>query len=360
MHNEFADWYRTASVDLPEGFLTQRWQGVEEAANGLTSEQIIALVRLFAIRPAVGVKTPEFLDAAFRKYDVGFPTRDHLQELRVLAGAVLRIAIENGRAAGIAAAAGMGCATFGVRYQALPNKEHVDFARKFLTKRATEIRAGTIPIAKVKALSSERLEELLPAQMFTPNQTPNMRAPLFDAIVEQSKAIQAGDSILSALKIALQSQREELNLLWWLQVEFSRDLSRPFSQLRHTAAACILPFELADLTLFVPGSTAIFGILVSALAQTSGAVCSIQQGINATPRDWRAGRVGQQENPVDVLCPIAFAMAKSLETDGEDDWVPVYKKFCDVQIDESLETRDIAYQIYSECIFDRALTEMGK
>ena len=360
MHNEFADWYRTASVDLPAGFLTQRWQGVEEATGGLTSAQIIALVRLFSIRPAIGGKAPDFLDAAFRKHDTAFPTRDNSQELRVLAGAILRNAIESNHAAAIAAAAGLVCATFGVRYQGVPNREHVEIARSFLIKRAMEIRASVPQTVKVKELSNERLEELLPAHFFAANQTPSMRAPLFGALLEQSKAIQAREGEFSALKIALQSQREELNLLWWLQVSFSRDLNRPFAQLPNALAACIFPLELADLTLFVPGSTAIFGILVSALAQTTGTLCTIQQAINATPRDWRTMRVEQQKSPLDILCPVSFAMRKSLETSGEDDWVPVYKKLSDVRIDESLETREIAYQIYGERIFDRALAEMEK
>jgi hypothetical protein len=360
MHNEFADWYRTASVDLPASVLTQRWQGVEEVTAGLTSMHIVALVRLFSIRPTLGAKAPDFLDAAFRKHDAAFPARDHSQELRVLAGAVLRNAMETNHVTAIAAAAGLVCATFGVRSQGLPNSEHVEIARSYLVKRAAEIRAGSSQPARVNVISNERLEELMPAHLFATNQTPGMRAPLFSAFLEQSKAMQARDTELSRLKTALQSQREELNLLWWLQVSFSRDLSRSFTQFPIEEAACIFPLELADLTLFVPGSTAIFGILVSALAQTKGGLCSIQQAINATPREWRTMRVEQQKNALDSLCPIAFAMAKSLETSGDDDWVPVYKKVSEIRIDESLEARDIAYQIYGERIFDRALAEIKK
>ena len=56
----------------------------------------------------------------------------------------------------------------------------------------------------------------------------------------------------------------------------------------------------------------------------------------------RASRRGcRGQLPLDLLTPISFALSKSLDTDGETDWLPVFRKACDVSPDTSLPLRRI-------------------
>jgi hypothetical protein len=137
----------------------------------------------------------------------------------------------------------------------------------------------------------------------------------------------------------------------------------PFSNLAASTAVSVLALELADLTVFVPGPSAIFGMIVSALKQTSGhsAKVSIKGVVNSSPREWREIRVGQiGSQPVGSLCPVYLAMSKSLETDGEDDWISAFKKQSQMNADDQFEVRDLAYQVYCERMFVRALSELKK
>ena len=360
MHREFADWYRIAAVVPPSELLEQRWQAVADISDNLTAAQVIELLKLFAIRPSSGYEVPEFLDTAFRNHDASFPNHGHIEEMRVLAGAVLQAAIEEENGAAVAVACGLVCATFATRYSHLTNKEHVIAAQKFLSSRSIAIREHQVPPVETSApqFTNEQIDALLPAGIFGPGATPSLRAPLLSLLADQ---VALNESILkrvSDLWLLAQAQREELNLLWWLQNEFSKEMDLPFSKLSTAQAACVLPLELADMTAFVPGPSAILGLIVSSLSKATGdAKCSIKDAVNTAPRKWREKKV-LETSELSTLCPIHFAIAKSLETDGDDDWIPVYKKRSDIRVDEVFEVRDIAFQVYRERMFVRALREL--
>jgi hypothetical protein len=94
IHKDFADWYRAASVTPSAELLDARWKGVEVLAATLDATGLVTLLKLHAVRPQAGYKVPEFLDAAFRAEDPTFPIRDHIEELRILSGAIVRQTME--------------------------------------------------------------------------------------------------------------------------------------------------------------------------------------------------------------------------------------------------------------------------
>ena len=55
---------------------------------------------------------------------------------------------------------------------------------------------------------------------------------------------------------------------------------------------------------------------------------------------------------------MLLAIAKSLETEGESDWVPVYRRYSDVGIGDPTKPIHIAYQVYQELLFSRAINEL--
>jgi hypothetical protein len=245
----------------------------------------------------------------------------------------------------------------------LPAVEHVKIAEKFIAQRALSIReVKQRPVLQSAALPKERYDELLPPAVFAANATPNLRDPLFNILNEQaSKINQNINRFTGTLWNIVQAQREELNLLWWLQNKFSRDLQQPFSQLTVSEASLVLATEVADLTTFIPGPAAVLGILVSALdcAKDGKPECTILGAVNSSPRPWRELRaIKLGEIGIDDLCPVLLAISKSLETDGERDWLPVYRKISDVHIEEMTPPIRIALQLYTERLFLRAISEL--
>jgi GTPase-associated system helical domain len=364
VRKEFADWYRAASISPPQELLEQRWNGVEEAATSLTAPALTTLLRLFSIRQQPGYRTPEFIDAAFRKHDTTFPTSGNLEELRVLSGAVLRHVTDSALKPAVAAALGLVSSSYG-RSSSLPTLDHVTSAERFLAKRAASVReVKSAPQVDATALPRERFDHLMPPGVFAQNKTPEAREPLFSTLSELADSIdQSLNDLSAAMWHIIQAQREELNLLWWLQAKFSRDLEKPFGECTVREACLVFPTEVAKLTAFIPGPAAALGLLISSLdcAREQTSAITVLDAVKSSPRQWRNILVSEQKAAgVEELCPVLLAISKSLETEGEDDWLPVYRRYCDVRIDETTQPIDVAYQLYRELLFSRAISELKR
>src|SRR5437870_5087750 len=95
VHPSLADWYRSGGVVPPEGLLQGRWTAVEEAAATADRELLLTLVRVFAVPGANEKDVPDRFREFFRVQDDTFPAKDNFQEMRVLAGALLRYVLED-------------------------------------------------------------------------------------------------------------------------------------------------------------------------------------------------------------------------------------------------------------------------
>ncbi len=357
VHRSFADWYRSASVSPPEGLLEKRWVAVERVAKESDPATVLDLVRLFALSTSTERDVSDKFKDAFRAEDDAFPSKGNLLELRVLAGAVLRQIIEGGGDGAILPSLGIVCASFGPRAAALPEREHLVAAEQFLVTRATTIRERQDPIGvETKALSKARFLELIPADRFTANSLPGLQEPLLAALAEIGTTLasigtqtqRSMDQLLHLIK----SQDEELNILWWLQTAFSRHLSTPFDAIGWQAGVLVLPMEFADLVALLPGPDSAVAVLAYAL-QRAGvpdkAHVTVATAVNATPRDWRERMsTAHHLESVDAICPVLFALQKSLATERSGDWLPVYRKACDIRADKEVPALELAVQLYRE------------
>src|SRR5207302_964259 len=153
------------------------------------------------------------------------------------------------------------------------------------------------------------------------NQLPQLQEPLLNALaaggLEITTALKNAQKAIEQLSHTVQVRDEEVNILWWLQTCYSRALQKSFSETGYAAGTLVFPNEVADLTLFVPGSESVIAVLVHAL-QLAGApsiseTITIAHATNATPREWRericsSGDLGETK----ILCPILLAIHKSL------------------------------------------------
>jgi hypothetical protein len=372
MHPDFADWYRSAALTPPEGLLDKRWAGVEDVVNKSDATMLLSLAKLFTLPIAKESSVPDGLREAFWAHDNTFQLRDNLQELRVLAGAILRVVVERRKAASPLAALAIACGSFGPREAALPEPKHLDVAQRFMVAEssATHQCASPAPM-KIPPLANQRFADVFAPDLFPahPNAIPQLRDPLVNAFSEIassfSSALEQTQKAINEITHAASVREEEVAILWWLQTHFSRDLEKPFSGVGYVAGTFLFPMELADLTKFVPGPEAGTAVLVLALqlagAPSSSEEVTIAKATNAIPRAWREAACEKYKlDSFGLLTPILLAIHKSLETDGPDEWLPVYRKACDIPLDRAFPLIQLSLQLFHERMLLRAAAEVKR
>jgi hypothetical protein len=370
MHANFPDWYRSAQVSADATLLAKRWSGVEELTRQPTGDLMLMLLRLFAVpNTPESAATPAFRQP-FKTHDPAFLMRDNLQEVRVLAGAVLRIIIDAAGKAGSnaadLAALGLVAASYSKRASVLSEPDHLRAAQTYIVERARSLRSSSDdPQLEKTTYPRERYDAHLKQPLAANGGLPTLQEPLFAALSElQTTALTAASKALSRLQRAMDVQGEELDVLWWLQSSFSRDLTIPFASLPKEAAPILLPSEVADLVIFTPGPAYGESVVLQALRVTIGAdistaTHSLARSVNATPRDWRQKQVDKEDLPkVGSLCPILFALHSSLLTDTDETWQPVFAKACDIDSTIAIPASDIALQVYRERMFLQSIREL--
>jgi hypothetical protein len=369
IHASFADWYRSAALTPPAGLLEKRWAAVEELARTATAETALGLLRLFALPRSDERAAPKGFSEAFRNHDDTFPNKDNLQELRVLAGAVLRMIIEHKFTAATMAALGLVCASFATRTAFISTKDHLDASERFLLTEGAAERQVQVTTIAPPALTRQKYDELLPAASFVPNELPTLHEQLFSVMKElidtQVAAFSQTQSAFRDLIKQSHIQQEDINFVWWLQNAFSRDLRRTFRDIGAKAGALIFAKELADLTIFLPGPEAMLGVMLHALESAAGepiiAQSTVAECVNAAPRSWRENlSISYPLTDVNELCPVSLAVRTSLDTEGADEWFPVYLKACDVAVDCSMPLPHLSLQLYRERLFLRSVASKSK
>jgi len=367
-HSHFADWYRSAALAPPAGLLDKRWAAVEDVANTSDAARVLKLAELFTLPNVNESNVPEGLREVFQTHDDTFQFRDNLRELQVLAGAILRLIIEQRGGLSPLAALALVCGGFGSREATLVERGHLDLAQRFLVQLSTTARRcdRPEPIA-VPGQTGERLGDLIPSVGV--NQSQILRDSVIKAlsrlVSEFSSALEQVQTAIEGIARASDVREEELALLWWIQTHFSRDLEKPFSEIGYVAGSIVLPSELADLTRFIPGPEAVVGVLALALqlagAPSSKETATIATAINSTPRAWRKTLCGRiNVGSCESLTPVLLAILKSLETDGPNDWLPVYRKACDIPLDRPFPLVQLSLQLFRERMLLRATREVKK
>lgn len=366
MHRSFADWYRSAALTPTVGLLEQRWAGVENLANSARWESILALARLFTLPQATEAQVEPWMRDAFHANDSTFATRDNVHELQVLAGAALRVLIEQRQTLSALAALALVCGAFGPHDAALLERDHLDAAQRYLVDYSRSTRTPS-PMGRfeVPEISKTRLNELLPAGSFS--QPPQLQQPLINALSEITagfaSALTAAQQSIEELTRAANIREEEVAILWWLESRFSRELNKSHSDIGYVAGSLLFPMEAADRTRAVPGSGEIVAVLVHAL-QTSGAPSStepvsVASAVNALPRAWRQKAAAENiSGSTGQLTPLLLAIRKSLETEGLEDWFPVYRGVCDVSPESLFPAIQLSLQLFRERMLLKAIREV--
>lgn len=359
MHTNFSDWYRSVAMSPNADVLEKRWDGIEGVLETASSETVLGALRVLMLpKASPALLLGENFTGALKAADAAFPLRDNDEELRVLAGAFLHALLEKSEPdeQSELAALGLVATAFAGRDARLPNVDHLKRARQFVHERARDLRsAEPIEALPKRGLSKAAIGDIK-TQCET-NTTTNLGPPLsdiLDAISGQLQAIQDGLwKELSWQRTRIDTQDEELKLLWWLQTSISREIGVPFASIG-ASAPLILAAEVAALVSQLPGPSFATDLLVQALIDSgqSESKSSIAEMINATTSQWRDALVARVDpKPVGALCPIMFAVSCSLETDEPDAWHPIYRKHCEISLTQAFPAIQLATQFYNERMF---------
>lgn len=359
MHDDFADWYRVAVIDLAGIDLNARWDGIDGFAKQATGNDLLDATRLFY---GVPPKDHEFLRrfrAPLKLADDKFSMLDNNAELRVLAGAFLASCFAMGDGRGVTAALALTVGSFqGRRTPAVADV--VRLAREHLTSHSKLLRSQAT--AEVPPTDFATVQQAL-RQAFQNN------GPLQTAAEPVANAFQSlAKAIIGLAKWATDQNgqrallREESDVLWWLFAGRSRDLKIPFPELKPPAICIVAANELADLATTIPGPYAANAFLDKAIrdAGLDGSVpVSLAEAIAACPAEWRKTIAGRPAiDAVEDLCPVSFALRKAVESDGKRSWQSVFQGNTGLRPTEKMKPLELAEQGYEEQLLARSIAAL--
>jgi hypothetical protein len=339
MHELFSDWYRLTKIEPTEEELIKRWKGIETFFEKRDPISELEIVRLYYGRSP---KDPGFLERyqkIFKQQDETFPMRKNDLIVRVLAGASVVFCIQNVKDS----ADKVALATVCHNYQGLlgknPLPDIIEIARRHI---------------EVQSLQN-RSRHVLP-QITIPDISGNIPPEKLSSVIVN--ILTSTNNTISELNRYLKIEREESNVLWWLFAEYSNDLNRRMAELDTSVVPLVAGKELADLTCITPGlfsAEAFLGKIVNAVA-TKTHKTSLRLAVNNAPAEWKEKWI-QERNPkmVEDLCPVHYAITKSLEFQDPESWVPVFDKNTAIKADHKITPTKLALQVYQESLLIKTM-----
>lgn len=323
MHEEFARWYDTVSMDDNPRRRQARWEGVSSVVRSANRNTVEALLRLVHRSRQVPAATVQEIRLVFKSTDDAFEMTGNDQELRILAGACLAVLMETDAHTGAVAALAATTAALGsARQPGLP----MDLAA---LGEVAIIRWGDAN--RRRPSLSIHLSDERPKFDFEKASAKVMEEPNWEGVAEAFKL--AANTTRGAMKRLAQTQTntlrtvdnflrvqdEELQMLWWLTGRRSSDCNCAFDAIPADARPLVLASELADKTEFLPGPPSVMGILSRAGLKERERV-QITVAVNAADSGWLQ-RLISELDPSPVSTPLHAAIKRQLETGTGEAWV---------------------------------------
>lgn len=360
MDSNFGEWYRTVHLEPDDNLLKRRWKGVSNfSSKALTKSKVLGLSRIFYRRKPNDTAFEKEFRTAFLEVDKAFQMQGNDLELAVLAGATLANILK-GKDYGLGNIAALAtvCPYIQGKGATTTVPDIQKRARAHLVQRSASLRVASR--LQWKHIPVPQLDDLLEAisNACKENAITNLEEPLVALLKKLGVATQ---SVVKGLNQVHRNQllhREESDALWWMQGRYSRDLEIPLDQVVLPIAGMIAGKELADLVRVVPGPFSARAILHQVLAREGSDAESeftLSTAINGADREWRERWARSFSNSETIdLCPILFAVKKSLETDDSKSWFAAFKKAMALPASTKIKPIETAMQTYEEGLFIKA------
>jgi hypothetical protein len=355
MHDLFSDWLEDAGLDVRNYPLALWSDGLEEYCSNIGRQSLLGLLRFACISEGPEKLVPTGLREALKGKDPALRMQGNTFLMAELARIAIRILFdgtETNHNLGHAAALGLIVGSFGQTLSAV-RADHLEAANRYIVARANEIRIRPKNQFGKEAPQADLLNAI-------------QDAADLEQLKTQAKGIAARlskNSInLNAIFSRLLIQDEELDILWWLFSETSRDLNKPFRDLNFGAAALVAASELADLISFPPGPVSTEGLLRRALGRNNDPQVSEQtkvaDAVNALEKNWKlkAEAILAILGEATCLCPLHLIIMKSYEAASPKDWPALIRAVsCDVDPDLELAPVSLAVQMFQERMFSASI-----
>jgi hypothetical protein len=319
MHKSFGDWHRNVGIEANADTSPKHWNVIN--AYQPTADEIVAFARLFYGFSGQEEKGLDKFGTALQEVDPTFSMKKDKQQLLLFAGSELISMIE--------------------RYPERPSL--ADFAALCLVCGGAQGLRTNVPIPDVPTIAARFIENRTSHRALSVDTEDNADLPR----VEREVVIVG----------------EEVNMLWWLVSEFSRDRRQPWKDIGLLATSVISGKELADLTRIIPGPVAAAAFLDRIVRLSDSAkkpkAISVKAAVDETPLEWRQQYDGfKSEDDLRDLAPISNAIKLSLTVSEKGDWSPVFEKGTALEASSRLLPNALAYQIFLERLMVRLNGEL--
>jgi hypothetical protein len=349
------EWYRIVNPAPSEEIITARKLSVEalikqldESDDSLLTSCVMATVRGFDGTFAP-VDLVEAILASIMMHQQAFPSdlTENALELRVCAAiAVGEIASREMEAGerpsdeGILAAALILCG-FGLRaespdkYVSSMESELIEIAHKTYQHAALEIRKR--PGLALAALGESE----------TPSDLETLWKEIFPPLKE----------VFMQLQSQAESDREELEILWWLYGDYSKTAKKHLKLLNSFEAALCAGTELADIT-SVPPVESVREMLIKAVGGNRTRKTLKPARLNAIVKHWNDTMMKSlmpEDNGVQALVneypalfPLTWLVSRIIDSGVKTAWSDEFEKKTAIQLSFELAPETIARQVFNE------------
>lgn len=358
MHEHFSSWFRTASAqaDRDPELLAKRWSGVEAVSNSIKLDDVDELVK-----KSFGFESSDDFNETFLNLlvesDPAFPTQENDQLLSILAGsAIANVIEEEGEYAEYASMAVVSCHFDGRREcktTGLP-----DISRIFLKRQSSQRFTSNHPVTFKAFPFGKRSTEALTALETTPEIVASIAKSLSSLSAKTSQIANWAKSATNQTKI----QQEELNVLWWLLGECSRDMSVHFSDIGVPGCYFVIAKELTDLVTLLPGPVSASAFLKKAIgiAGDGGKKdVTILKAVNETSVEWKSSLLDAFPfEPSPEISPCLYGALQSMSSKTPTSWATGFKQSSRVDSKGKLYAYELCQQLFNELMTFRYYSEL--
>jgi hypothetical protein len=346
--DDFSRWYAGMSFGEEGGDAEKRLVTVKALIKEATAQTFEALTCL-AFRIKTQMSAPRV--AEIRSALTGELPPPGDEELSLLAGASLALAMESDEGNGPLAAIMVANATCGgLRTLAQPmdlvgisDRAGIRFAEA--SRRRPSMKATKAP---PRGLDKTEVEAALKL-VSDGNPAAGIQALVSSIDKVFSAAARRQTMAENEFQKYTQLQDEELDILWWLEGGYCADLQKNFDDLPAEHRPLGISRELATLTKVLPGPTAVHSLFLRAGVKEAPR-CSIEDAVQGMPDGWLDLALNdiEQEAVSPVTTPILFAMSRRKELDGDEGWVPAWSKLTSLEQGVQVEPLRLAEMAYRE------------
>lgn len=319
VHPDFARWYSAVGLGNEDSRRKGRGEGVRLVAERADNPMVEMLIRLaFKSRQTATESAVKEIRGILKEADETFEMQGNDRELQILAGASLAVLMESeSKSAAYAALAVSTTGFAGARKTELP-MDLSGLAEEALLRIAATNRER--PDLSSHLLDDDDLDfDAIPELVRQTQSFAGVISALEMVAKTMSETAEQQSEALQAMDTFIRIQDEELQMLWWLTGQRSRDHNCAFSDVPAEAQPLVFGAELANATQILPGPPSAPAMLSRAGVKDKKKI-AVSTAINAADQTWLRRVLGDR-SPSPVTMPLHFAISRQLETGPGDTWV---------------------------------------